>query len=149
MTASKRILKEITSVSEWEKDYLEIFKVRVDPSNVTFWSVTIYGPSETVYDGYQFELEITIPSGYPFEAPHVIFTSPIKHINVHHGRICLDILKKDNWSPSLSIRSVILSIVSLLSNPNYDDPYDSSEEETEDYSSQVIEYCKNNAIRRE
>ena len=37
------------------------------------------------------------------------------------GRICLDILKK-NWSPALQIRSVLLSIQSLLSEPNPEDP---------------------------
>jgi ubiquitin-conjugating enzyme E2 N len=33
----------------------------------------------------------------------------------------LDILKK-NWSPALQIKSVLLSIQSLLSEPNPDDP---------------------------
>ena len=37
------------------------------------------------------------------------------------GRICLDILKK-NWSPALQIKSVLLSIQSLLSEPNPEDP---------------------------
>ena len=33
----------------------------------------------------------------------------------------MDILKK-NWSPALQIKSVLLSIQSLLSEPNPDDP---------------------------
>ena len=33
----------------------------------------------------------------------------------------MDILKK-NWSPALQIRSVLLSIQSLLASPNPDDP---------------------------
>lgn len=39
------------------------------------------------------------------------------------GRICLDILKK-NWSPALQIRAVLVSIQSLLSDANLDDPLD-------------------------
>ena len=35
--------------------------------------------------------------------------------------ICLDILKK-NWSPALQMRSVLLSIQSLLNEPNTEDP---------------------------
>ena len=55
-------------------------------------------------------------------APKVVFNTRIYHPNIDNlGRICLDILKK-NWSPALQIRAVLLSIQSLLSSPNPDDP---------------------------
>lgn len=61
--------------------------------------------------------------------PKVVFDTKIYHPNIgtiyinqdNLGRICLDILKK-NWSPALQIKSVLLSIQSLLSEPNPDDP---------------------------
>jgi len=34
------------------------------------------------------------------------------------GQICVDILKTENWSHVLTFRSVALSIVSLLDDPN-------------------------------
>jgi hypothetical protein len=37
------------------------------------------------------------------------------------GRICLDVLK-NNWSPALQIRTILLSIQALLGAPNPEDP---------------------------
>ncbi|KAL0230896.1 hypothetical protein GEMRC1_010301 [Eukaryota sp. GEM-RC1] len=86
------------------------------------WQATIMGPPETPYDGGVFFLSITFPSDYPFKPPRVNFTTRIYHPNINaNGSICLDILK-EQWSPALTISKVLLSICSLLSDPNPDDP---------------------------
>lgn len=86
------------------------------------WTATIVGPEGTPYAGGVFHLDITFPSDYPFRAPVVKFVTPIYHCNVSEsGLICLDILK-DKWSPVLTISKVLLSISSLMSDPNPDDP---------------------------
>ena len=86
------------------------------------WKATIMGPVKTVYEGGLFNLDITIPTDYPFVPPKIVFKTPIFHPNIaNDGSICLDILK-DNWTPSLNLYRTLLSICSLLSDPNPKDP---------------------------
>merc|ERR1711966_515176 len=82
----------------------------------------IMGPPDSPYEGGCFTLKIEFPQNYPFKAPKIRFTTKVYHCNVNEkGGICLDILK-DNWSPALTISKVLLSICSLLTDPNPDDP---------------------------
>jgi ubiquitin-conjugating enzyme E2 D/E len=86
------------------------------------WQATIMGPDDSPYQGGVFFLDIHFPADYPFKPPKVSFTTRIYHCNINsNGGICLDILK-DQWSPALTISKVLLSICSLLTDPNPDDP---------------------------
>ncbi|KAJ6251082.1 hypothetical protein M0813_15904 [Anaeramoeba flamelloides] len=112
-----------------QKEYNEIIE---DPptncsggpigSDLYKWNATIMGPDETPYAGGVFFLNISFPKEYPFKPPTVVFRTKIYHCNINSkGQICLDILK-DNWSPALTISKVLLSISSLLCEPNPEDP---------------------------
>ncbi|XP_069836419.1 ubiquitin-conjugating enzyme E2 D1 isoform X2 [Dendropsophus ebraccatus] len=86
------------------------------------WQATIMGPSDSPYQGGVFYLSIQFPTDYPFKPPKVAFTTKIYHPNINsNGSICLDILRSQ-WSPALTISKVLLSICSLLCDPNPDDP---------------------------
>jgi ubiquitin-conjugating enzyme E2 D/E len=87
------------------------------------WEGCIFGPDDSPFVGGVFHLSIQFPADYPFRAPHVQFKTKIYHPNINgSGLICLDILK-GNWSPALTISKVLLSICSLLTDPNPDDPF--------------------------
>lgn len=87
------------------------------------WKATIIGPEGSPYQGGLFFLNIHFPADYPFKPPRVQFTTKVYHPNINaNGGICLDILKDTAWSPALTISKVLLSVCSLLTDPNPDDP---------------------------
>lgn len=95
----------------------------IDEANIHKWKAIIFGPPETPYEGGSFELEINFPKDYPFKPPHCRFVTKIYHPNINsEGGICVDILKSTSWSPALTIGKVLLSISSLMADPNPDDP---------------------------
>lgn len=90
--------------------------------NLFLWDATLIGPSESPYAGGIFKLSLLFCERYPFKPPKVKFLTKIYHPNINsHGSICLDILNT-NWSPALTISKLLLSISSLLTDPNPDDP---------------------------
>jgi ubiquitin-protein ligase len=89
-----------------------------DDGNMLSWTATITGPTETPYSGLNLKLSFAFPSNYPYAPPTVLFKTPIYHPNVDFsGRICLDILK-EKWSAVYNVQSVLLSLQSLLGEPN-------------------------------
>lgn len=117
--ASKRILREMNDLNNNSNS---IYKIIPDESNIFNWKSHIKGPEKTPYENGIFILNITFPNDYPFRAPKIKFETPIYHCNINErGFICLDILK-DEWSPILTIEKILLSICSLLNDPNPNDP---------------------------
>lgn len=86
--------------------------------NLLSWRATIAGPDDTPYAGLTFKLSFEFPSNYPYAPPTVLYMTPIYHPNVDFsGRICLDILK-DKWTAAYNVQTVLLSLQSLLGEPN-------------------------------
>tara|TARA_B100001540_G_C15640261_1_gene566245 strand:- start:348 stop:797 length:450 start_codon:yes stop_codon:yes gene_type:complete len=119
MASIKRLKKEY---DELRKNPPENCSAGPVNNNLYEWSGQIIGPTNTPYSGGVFKLQINYPSNYPFKPPKINFLTKVYHPNIDSsGSICLDILK-DKWSPALTIGKVLLSICSLMDEPNPDDP---------------------------
>ncbi|GAY37712.1 hypothetical protein CUMW_031150 [Citrus unshiu] len=139
--ASKRINKELKDLQKDPPASCSAVNLTYQPTNLSHdgrnktlkilgpvaddmfhWQATIMGPSDSPFAGGVFLVSIHFPPDYPFKPPKVAFRTKVFHPNINsNGSICLDILK-EQWSPALTISKVLLSICSLLTDPNPDDP---------------------------
>ena len=119
-----RLKAEITELSENPVDNCSAGPMG---DKLDEWEAVIAGPKDTPYENGVFKLSMVFTKDYPFKPPKVKFITPIYHCNIdRNGNICLSILKDnggtDGWTPALTIGKILLSICSLLSDPNPGDP---------------------------
>lgn len=119
-TTETRIKKEISQCAK-----LNNKEVKIDPctdGDMYRWRAFMTPSKSSVYHDAVLELSIVFPATYPYAPPVITFVSPIFHPNINtNGSICISTLAKD-WSPALTIEKTLLSIMSLLEEPNASDP---------------------------
>eukprot|EP00427_Karlodinium_veneficum_P038910 CAMPEP_0169285714 /NCGR_PEP_ID=MMETSP1016-20121227/58862_1 /TAXON_ID=342587 /ORGANISM="Karlodinium micrum, Strain CCMP2283" /LENGTH=153 /DNA_ID=CAMNT_0009375273 /DNA_START=49 /DNA_END=510 /DNA_ORIENTATION=+ len=83
------------------------------------WSAIMLGPAGTALEGGVWKLDLTFPAEYPEAPPTVRFRTSTFHPNVFpNGQICLDLLNAQSWSPAYDVSTLLVSILSLLANPD-------------------------------
>lgn len=120
----KRVLMELKQVASgatgiWmhSGEGIHVFPA---PDNVNFWRVLIEGPPASPFEGGVFAINVIIPTNYPFQAPQIMFETPVYHCNVSDsGKVCLDILQ-DKWNPALSVPKCLEAIRIMLKDPDTD-----------------------------
>ena len=116
----KRINKEYNDLQDNPVDGCSVQPESED--DMFNWQGYISGPEGSPYEGGVFFIKVEFPSDYPMKPPKVSFTTKIYHPNINaDGKICLGLLKSD-WSPKSTISMVMMALVSLLADPNPDDP---------------------------
>lgn len=128
---SVRIQKEYEGLI---KNPIENVIFEMSDSNINEWSFVIFGPNNSVYKDGVYNGKLIIPKEYPHRPPEVRFTSKLFHPNVYdNGKLCMSILhegidptgyekEEERWRPLNNIRTIFISIVSLLYDPNPDSP---------------------------
>jgi len=107
-----------------------------EEENIFNWELMIVGPPDTLYEGGFFAAKLEFPSDFPNNPPTMKFKTSIWHPNVFEdGRVCISILHPpgedahnqqetalERWRPILGVESIIVSVISMLSDPNDDSP---------------------------
>lgn len=115
----KRILQDFKRI---QNDPPEGSCVSPIKDNIYTWGGYLFGPEDTEWEGAAFYFEIIYPENYPLSAPKIYFKPPIYHPNVHvdknqKGLVSMDIVKT-NWSPVIDTWTLLISLRSLLTDPN-------------------------------
>jgi len=128
-SAAKVLHKELKRLTDEPLEGFQIIKV--DDTDLYEWIVAIFGPPGTLYEGGYFKAVLRFPGDYPFSPPTFRFISRVWHPNIYeNGEVCISILHppaniatggelpEERWNPTQSVRTVVMSIVSLLNEPN-------------------------------
>lgn len=119
-----------------QEEPVESFRVKLrDESNLLEWEVSIFGPPDTLYQGGYFKANMKFPLDYPFSPPSFRFLSTFFHPNIYiNGDVCISILHppvndpssgedpSERWNPTQTVRTILLSVISLLNEPNISSP---------------------------
>ncbi|KAJ1544062.1 Ubiquitin-conjugating enzyme E2 G2 [Nowakowskiella sp. JEL0078] len=103
----------------------------ISEDNFFLWEALIAGPPGTAYEDGIFSATLTFQKDYPLSPPVMKFIGPMYHPNVYpDGNVCISILHppgddpnmyehaSERWSPVQSVEKILLSVVSMLAEPN-------------------------------
>lgn len=134
-TSAGAIRTLTTELKNLQTQPVEGFTISTNDDNLFVWTVAIYGPPNTMYQGGYFKAVINFPHNYPYSPPSVKFSTKMYHPNVYaNGDLCISILHPpvddphsgelpcERWNPTQNVRTILLSVISLLNEPNTSSP---------------------------
>jgi len=122
-TAQRRLMRDLRDLTQNPVDGINAAPISAD--NLFQWNAILDGPADSLYEDASFVLSLKFPPDYPNHPPDVKFVTRVFHPNIYmDGSICLDILQH-RWSASLDVSTLLVSIRSLLTDPNPASPANS------------------------
>jgi ubiquitin-conjugating enzyme E2 R len=132
-SAVKALQVEMNNI---HKDPIEGVLIELqDDENMFDWDVGVFGPPKTLYEGGYFKAKIKFPQDYPYSPPSFKFLTKMWHPNIYEtGEVCISILHppvddpqsgelpQERWNPTQNVRTIMLSVISMLNEPNTSSP---------------------------
>ncbi|KAH0575141.1 Ubiquitin-conjugating enzyme E2 [Spironucleus salmonicida] len=130
--AQRHLLREYQQL---QRDPIPGISVGLLNDSLFSWKILIQGPPDSPFESGLFRAILTFPDDYPDKPPKLKFTSSVFHPNVFtDGAVCISILhapgddpnayedRSERWLPVHSASSVIVSVQSMLAEPNCESP---------------------------
>lgn len=147
----KRIRSEIDDLFKNRLDDNFIY-YDIDDENIEILKVLIIGTDNTPYKNGFFFFTIRFSDNYPLTPPKVWFYTTNSKVRMNpnlynNGKVCLSIINTwgntDNWTEAMSVRSVLLSIQSMVlcDNPLKNEPGLYINKFKNNNYNKVVEYC--------
>ncbi len=120
---TKRLIKDVRDVMRHPLTDNGIYYIHDETDMLKGYAVVI-GPSDTIYRHGFYFFEFIFPTNYPHSPPKVVFYTNDGEVRFHpnlyrNGKVCLSILNTWNgeqWSSCQSLRTVLLTIITLFHN---------------------------------
>ncbi|KAL0237836.1 hypothetical protein GEMRC1_012310 [Eukaryota sp. GEM-RC1] len=125
--------------TKYQQEPVEGISFGLENEDIFRRRVAITGPPDTPLEGGLFQAVMQFPENYPMEPPTMKFITPMYNPNIYpSGEVCISILHRpgadesdlvmsgelpeERWSPVQSPLSVVLSVLSMLVDPNAESP---------------------------
>ena len=130
--AARRLLKEYKELVENAPEGIHAGPTHED--DFLHWECLLDGPEGSLYEGGCFKAVLDFPKDYPMKPPTMRFVSELFHPNIgKDGKVCISILhsgddpsnyelRSERWSAAQSVEKILLSVMSMLAEPNPDSP---------------------------
>ncbi|MHA2342523.1 MAG: ubiquitin-conjugating enzyme E2 [Candidatus Hodarchaeales archaeon] len=119
----KRLLRDVARMIKNPLTDNGIYYVH-DSENMLKGYALVFGPDDSLYRYGSYMFEFTYPTDYPFVPPKVTYltndgTTRFNPNLYRNGKVCISLLntwKGEQWTSCQTIKSILLSLVSLLHN---------------------------------
>merc|ERR1712100_84264 len=146
--AGRRLQKEFAEMNSSPPDFVR--DVELVGDNMFKWRLKLIAPEGTPYEKHMFQIELEIPSEYPFKRPELKFITKMYHPNIKQdtGAVRPEIFGEH--SPQ-KIVDILALMRQALAEPGADSPLEAEigalyKTDRKAYDSKAKEFTRKNAI---